>query len=328
MSSRAIRIASRGSRLALRQTQIVADLLHGIDQALSIEIVTVTTRGDKDQRAFTAIGGKGLFTSEVERALVSGDADLAVHSAKDLTAELAEGCAIAAVPERGAPNDVVIGGSGDTGDERLASLPARARVGSSSMRRRALLAEARPDLEPVEFRGNLDTRMRKVADGAVDAAILAAAGVARLGLEGGGTLDPDWWVPAPGQGALAIEAREDRDDLIPLLSEIDDRAAHAALLCERSFARTLEGGCSVPLGCLARVSGDRLIVTGFRGSPHGGQGLRDRVSGALNEAEALGSELAHAILDAGGRDILDDLRDVEVPNLGAPRPSCTAAAMS
>lgn len=270
-----------------------------------MEVHAVETRGDKDQRAFTAIGGKGLFVAEVEQAVADGKADLAVHSAKDLTAELAPGCSIVCVPERAPAHDVIVGVAG------LEDLASGAVVGTSSMRRRALLAETRPDLQAVEFRGNLDTRLRKVEEGVVDAAILAAAGLHRLGIDTGAPIDPDRWVPAPGQGALAIEARTERADLRELLAPLDDVAAAAELACERAFSARLEGGCSVPLGCLARANGGRMAVTGYLGSPYGEGGLRDRIAGPLSAAADLGRELAEAILDAGGRDLLEDLQDAE-----------------
>jgi hydroxymethylbilane synthase len=314
-TSKSLVIATRGSRLALAQTSIVAELIRAAHPDVRVDIKTVTTTGDRDGRPFSAIGGKGLFTSEVERSIVEGAADVAVHSAKDLTSELAPGCAIVCVPERGSVEDVVVGGIGKGGEERLASLPEGATVGTSSMRRRALLAEARPDLEVRELRGNLDTRLRKVADGELDAAILAAAGIDRLheGTRAGGALTADWWVPAPGQGALAIEALESRADLIDLLSPLEDPIARVELTAERAFAARLEGGCSVPLGCLARANGDGLIVTGFLGSLWGTGNLRDRASGARREAAQLGAELADAILAAGGDEILADVREANPP---------------
>jgi hydroxymethylbilane synthase len=305
-------IASRGSKLALAQTGLVAQLIRERDPSLEIRVVEVRTTGDKDARPFAQIGGKGLFVAEAERAVQSGEADLAVHSAKDLTADLADGCSIVCVPERGPVEDVVVGGSGADGHQRLGSLPPGSTVGTSSMRRRALLAEARSDLDPVELRGNLDTRLRKVSEGVVGAALLARAGLQRLpGAPSGGwgPLDPEWWIPAPGQGALAIEARHDRGDLATLLAPLDDPAARTELICERSFARTMEGGCSVPLGCLARVTGDRLVVNGFLGDPEGVMSFRDRISGGTSHAAALGAELAQAILGGGGEDILAGLRD-------------------
>jgi hydroxymethylbilane synthase len=312
--SKKLVLATRGSRLALKQASLVADLVTGAHPGVSIEIATVTTTGDRDQRPFAAIGGKGLFTSEVERAVVEGRADIAVHSAKDLTAELAPGCAIVCVPMRASVTDVVVGGSGRSGEERIASLPKGATVGTSSMRRRALLAEARPDLETRELRGNLDTRLRKVEDGEIDAAILASAGIERLlGSAPEGGLDPTWWVPAPAQGALAVEALAGRDDLAELFAGLDDVAARHEVTAERAFAARLEGGCSVPLGCHARASSSGIVLTGLLGSPDGSNNMRDRLSGSLHEAAQLGSELADAILGAGGDEILAELKETDSP---------------
>jgi len=314
-----IRIATRGSKLALRQTEIVSDLLREVAPEIEIEVVTVRTIGDRDTRPYAEIGGKGLFMTEVEREVVEGRADLAVHSAKDLTAELAEGCALLCIPRRSPPHDVVVGGTGTDGGARLGSLPSGATVGTSSMRRRALLAEVRPDLEVVELRGNLDTRLDKVARGEVDAAILAAAGIERLGADVAvGALDPDGWVPAPAQGALAIEGRADRRDLIDLLGPLEDLAARVEVTAERSFAAALEGGCSVPLGCCAVAVDGQLIVNGYLGSPNGSQSFRDRISGRPEDAVALGRELADAIRSCGGQDVLDELAHEELPSPQAP----------
>lgn len=315
-------IASRGSRLALRQSEMVADLLRAAQPGLEVEIRPVTTTGDRDARPFGEIGGKGLFTSEVEREVVEGRADIAVHSAKDLTAELHEGCTIVCVPPRASVADVVVGSSGDSGEERLANLPAGAKVGTSSIRRRALLAEGRPDLEVVDFRGNLDTRLRKVSEGQVDAAILAAAGIERLvGAEvDADELEPSRWVPAPAQGALAVEALIERDDIADLFVGLGDPGATAEVACERAFAERLEGGCSVPLGCLAQADGHDLRVLGYLGDPQGGQSLRDRISGSVNEPEQLGRELAEAILAAGGDEILAELQAQDEDELPAPSP--------
>lgn len=287
----------------------MARLLIEAHPGLTTEIITVSTRGDRDQRPLGQIGGKGLFMTEVEAAVLDGRADVAVHSAKDLTSELAPGCAIAAVPQRAPVEDVVVGGRGDTGEERLATLPSGARVGTSSMRRRALLGETFGHVTVTDLRGNLDTRLRKVAEGEVDAAVLAHAGIHRLGSDVDlGVLDADRWVPAPGQGALAIEAQVERSDLVALLEAITDPAAMAELLCERAFSATLEGGCSVPLGCRARATGNDLIVTGYLGDAHGGTGLRDRISGPVSDAATLGVQLAQAILASGGDELLEDAR--------------------
>lgn len=312
-------VATRASRLALTQTTQVVDALRAARPDIDVEILEVSTTGDRDQRPFADIGGKGLFTTEVEAAVIDGRADIAVHSAKDLTARLAPGCAILCVPARAPREDVVVGGSGDDGSLRLRALPPGAAVGTSSMRRRALLAEARSDLDAVEFRGNLDTRLEKIRSGVVAAAVLAAAGLQRLGVAAGAgaALDPEWWIPAPGQGALAIEGMETRDDLRALLDPLSDPATTAELTAERAFSERLEGGCSVPLGCSAVVTGDRIAISGYVGALDG-RSIRDRLSGPVVEAAALGAEVAEAVLIGGGEALLAEIEGRAVPQVEEP----------
>lgn len=312
-------VATRGSRLALAQTELVLERIRALHPEVDLEVSVVKTTGDKDSRPFSEIGGKGLFTTEVEAELLAQRADIAVHSAKDLTADLAEGCSIVCIPARASVHDVVVGAEGTSGDERLGRLPAGARVGTSSLRRRALLAEWRDDLEVVEFRGNVDTRLRKVADGEVDAAILAAAGIERLGVTvDAAPLDPMRWLPAPAQGALAIEALSERSDVAEVLAPLDDPEARARVESERSFARVMEGGCSVPLACYSRVERSGLVIDGFLGMPDGSQSMRDRISGGIHEAARLGAELAEAIVSCGGRAILDELEYLAAPAVPEP----------
>lgn len=315
MTTSRIVVASRGSQLALRQTEILGNLLRAVEPGLRIDVLTVSTKGDKDKNMpFRAMGAKGIFTTEVSAEVLAGNADVALHSAKDLTADLAPDVALICVPRRADARDVVVGGKGVTGEQRLESLATGARVGTSSMRRKVLLTEARPDLEVVEFRGNLDTRLRKVAEGEVDAAVLAAAGIHRLGgvdEDTFGSLEPTRWVPSPAQGALAVEALAERTDLVELFGHIASPAAAAEVACERAFSARLEGGCSVPLGCHAQASERGLLVTGMLGSPLTDQVLRDRISGSPAEAESLGVELAEAILAAGGGEILEDIKAEE-----------------
>lgn len=302
---------------------MVAAAITRANGSVETSIKVIKTQGDRDQRPFAEIGGKGLFTTEVERAVVEGEAHIAVHSAKDLTSELHPDCSIICVPRRAARADVVVGGSGSSGEERLGSLPRGASIGTSSLRRTALLAEARPDLRVKEFRGNLDTRMKKVESGEVDAAILAAAGLSRLGLWSdeelrSASLGTDWWVPAPGQGALAIEGLTSNAEITQLLADLEDPSSRAELECERAFSARMEGGCSVPLGCSAIAEGGSLLVTGYLGLPDGSRGMRDRISGPLSAAASMGRELAQAIIEGGGDDILEELGDLG-PD-GAPWP--------
>lgn len=310
---KSLRIATRGSRLALAQVDIVAGALEAVRPGIDVEPVIVKTTGDRDARPFAAIGGKGLFVTEVERAIVERRADVALHSAKDLTAHLAEGCSLICVPARGPVEDVVIGGEGADGDEALDSLPPGSSVGTSSIRRRSLLSENHPDLVPTELRGNIDTRVAKLGSGEVASAILAAAGLDRIGLRvAQAPLNPAIWVPAPGQGALAVEALTEREDLAELFSSITDSSTYDEVVCERAFSLRLEGGCTVPLGCLAVARGQWIDAHGYLGLPEGGA-IRERATGPRREAAEVGVRLAEAVLSHGGDRIVDSLRAASTP---------------
>jgi hydroxymethylbilane synthase len=314
-----LRIASRGSELALWQSRAVQEALRAADPALAVEIEVIKTTGDVIQDVPLAkIGDKGLFTKELDTALLAGAADLAVHSLKDVPTRLPDGLVLAAVTERADPRDVLLlppGGSGD-----LDSLPPGARVGTSSLRRRAQLQALRPDLAVLDLRGNLNTRLAKLDRGDYDAIVLAAAGVLRLGWADriAAYLDAPAWLPAVGQGALAIVARADRADVLDRLRALHDPHAAACTAAERALLRALEGGCQVPIGALARVTGDRVVLHGLVAELDGGQILRVEESGSADEAEALGRRAADALLARGAGGILAGIRAALAPEPAAP----------
>ncbi|HEV2920819.1 MAG TPA: hydroxymethylbilane synthase, partial [Actinomycetota bacterium] len=264
MSADRLRLATRGSTLALAQSRLVADGLQAAWPELRVELVTVVTEGDRRRDVPAAtLGGKGIFTAAVQQAVLDGRADLAVHSAKDLPAAQVPGLVLAAVPRRADPRDVLVGRSRLAG---LDDLEPGARVGTGSPRRVALLHWLRPDLELVPIRGNVDSRVRRVHGGELDAVVLAAAGLRRLGLatEAAVPLDPETFTPAPGQGTLAVEAREDDTQALGLLSALTHRPSRVALRAERSFLQRLGGSCTLPAGALLRpTDAGPLEIQGF-----------------------------------------------------------------
>jgi len=265
------------------------------------EIVPMTTSGDEGAPAETAPQGlKGLWTDTILDALEAGRLDLAVHSAKDLPAEDDEGFLIGAVPERGDPFDVLI--------MREAQLPGRALIGTSSVRRRAQLLAAFPGLTVTDLRGNVDTRLRKLADGDVDAVVLAAAGIARLGVDPpfGRTLTLEEMVPAPGQGALAVQCRDDDEATIATIAAIDHAPSHAALDAERSLMWRLGGGCALPLGAYAESRAGALRLVALVATPEGDRVLRVESSGV--EPEALAGDVARDLIELGAEEILAEVR--------------------
>ena len=299
----AIRVATRGSALALAQSTQVAERI-GAALDCETELIVISTTGDRIQdRPLARIGGKGLFIKEIEEALLEGRADVAVHSAKDLPARIAPGCILAAFPERADPRDALVARDASV---RLADLPPGARIGTGSVRRSSQLLGARPDLEIVPLRGNVDTRLRKLEAEALDAVILACAGLDRLGRGGVITerISPDVLLPAVAQGTLALETRAG-DPLATALAalETDDAAVRTA--AERSFLETLEGDCSVPLAAFAEVTRDReLRLRGLVASPDGARVARGERTGAPGDAVAIGRVLAEAVLESGGAEIL------------------------
>ncbi len=296
-----VRIGTRASALARWQTDHVIALWRGREPRLDVEIVDVSTLGDEMRDApLHAMEGTGFFTSTLERLLISGRIDLAIHSFKDLPVALTAGLTVAAVPARGPVEDALCARSGAT----LATLPEGAHVGTSSLRRIAQLRALRSDLDYRPLRGNVPTRREKVARGERDAVVLARAGIERLGFgeRASETFPIERLLPAPAQGALAIQTREDDRELRARLAGIDDPAVRAAVAAEREVLHQLRGGCSVPVGAYARGSGDRLSLEAGVFAPAGDRPLRVRLEG--RDPQALGAEAARRLLDRGAGEIL------------------------
>ena len=314
-----LRIATRGSQLALWQAHAVRDALQGTHPGLGVDVKVIHTTGDRVLDVpLSRIGDKGLFTKELDLALLRGEADLAVHSLKDVPTRLPDGLALAAVTRREDPRDVLLLPAGRGGS--LADLPAGARVGTSSLRRRAQLRAIRPDLEVVDLRGNLNTRLARLDAGDFDAIILAAAGVRRLGWEDriACALEPPEWLPAVGQGALAIVCRRDDAPTQSLLAPLHDPSTAACVAAERAFLAALEGGCQIPIGALGVLEGDRLVLNGLVADLDGDPVLRDQIAGAAAEAVQLGMRLADRLAAVGATEILDGIRARVAPGVPAP----------
>jgi hydroxymethylbilane synthase len=313
-----MRLGTRGSALALAQAEFVAQLLGAGASAGAVEIVPMITRGDRESAGVEDTAGeltgdgpagepppgedKSRWVSELERALLSGEIDAAVHSAKDVPGELPEGLELVAGPVRAAPEDVLCGAAG------LGALAAGARVGTSSVRRMAQLRAAREDLDVVAMHGNIDTRLRKLADPAerLDAIVLARAGLQRLESEDavGAVLDPERFVPAPGQGTLAIEVRAADIATRRALAPIGDARALDCLLAERELARELGASCDTPLGAHAIVAADRMLLRAWIGLPDGSHWIEDELASAAAHPEALAHELVKRLRSVGAAEIL------------------------
>jgi hydroxymethylbilane synthase len=301
MSARTVRIATRESQLALAQTRMVAAALAARHGGLAVELVPMTTKGDRVlDRPLAQVGGKGLFVKELEAAMEEGRADIAVHSLKDVPMVLPPRFALATFGERELPLDALV----STRFESLEALPGGARVGTSSLRREAQLRHAFPLLRIESLRGNVNTRLAKLDAGHYDAIVLAAAGLRRLGLEGRIRALLDRAVPAIGQGILAIEYPSDRADLAALLAGFEEPETSAAARAERSVGLVVEGSCEVPLGAHARIAGGRIELEAFLGMPDGSRLARAHGQGPMAQAEALGREVGRRLLDDGGREIL------------------------
>lgn len=290
-----LRLGTRGSRLALAQSQWVAGRLEEMGWSVSLRVIKTT--GDRvTDLPLGRVGVKGLFVSEIEQALLSGEVDLAVHSLKDLPADMPDGLELAAVPEREDVRDVIVGRTAPT----LDALPAGAVVCTSSLRRRAQLLAARPDLVVEDIRGNVDTRLRKLDEGVCDAVCMAAAGLHRLGLRGRITqyLPADLMVPCPGQGALALQIRSEDRELRGALSGLQHEPTYMEIRAERSVMSELGAGCSIPLGVLGRFDGRELRLTASLCTPDGSTVVREQVSGS-DPPEELGRRMAERLKSYG-----------------------------
>lgn len=302
MTANRLTIGTRGSKLALTQTELVRQALLRAHPGLEIELERITTRGDLLlDRPLSALGDKGLFVAEIEQALRDGRVDLAVHSAKDLPSTLPPDMVLAAVLPREDPRDVLVTRDGA---RDLDDLPQGARVGTSSLRRTCQLLHRRPDLQVEHLRGNVDTRLRRLREGQYDAIVLAAAGLHRLGVDlPVRYLEPEVMLPAVGQGALGVEARADDRAVLDLLASLEDAATRVAVTAERAFLARIGGGCQVPVGAYARVDGDTLLLVGLIGA-RDGRVVRGQLAGRATEPERLGGRLAQVLLDAGGWELL------------------------
>jgi hydroxymethylbilane synthase len=298
-----VRIATRRSRLALWQAEHVAARLAALHPGLVVTLVPIVTEGDRIQdRSLAAVGGKGLFIKELERAMQDGAADLAVHSMKDLPGRLAAGFTIAAALERGDARDALVSNAHDS----LASLPRGARVGTSSPRRECQLRHRRPDLEIIVMRGNVDTRLGKLDRGDCDATVLATAGLERLGLETRirARLAPQEMLPAVGQGVVGIECRLDRADLLELVRPLEHGETRPALDAERAFSAGLGASCRSPIAAHASLASGSLRLAGLVGSADGATIFADETSGPAAEAARLGNDLARRLVAAGAGRLL------------------------
>jgi hydroxymethylbilane synthase len=301
-------IGSRGSKLALTQAGLIKTELEAFNPSIEIRIEIIKTSGDVKTDPLSVIGGKGVFTKELEEALLVGSIDIAVHSLKDLPTVIPERLVVAAICKREDPRDaLVLSRKLETSKANLDALPNGATIGTSSPRRLAQLQHLRGDLVFRDLRGNVDTRLRKLDEGQYDALVLACAGLRRLGLEHriSAPLPAIQMLPAVGQGALGIETRFDDEGTIHAVSQLDHKFTRLACLAERAFLRSLGGGCQLPIAAYAVIREKRIRLDGLVADTQGKHIVRDRVSGGLDEAEELGSRLGEQLLRRGARELLE-----------------------
>jgi len=297
-----LRIGTRKSKLALWQANFVKEKLEAL--GCKVELVPITTTGDKITSAPLAkIGGKGLFVKEIEEALLRGEIDLAVHSLKDVPMALPKGLTLCAVTERENPYDVLISKDG----KKLEELPPGAVVGTSSLRRQVQIKRKRRDLKVEVLRGNVDTRLRKLEEGLYSAIVLAYAGVKRMGFEKYITQVLEDFIPAVGQGSLAIETREDDLEVQKFVKALDHWESHLRAMCERTFLRELEGGCQVPIGAFSWIEADKIYIKGFVSDLNGERFIEGVEEGKVEEYLEVGKRLAQRLLASGGKEILKEI---------------------
>jgi len=305
---RSLKIASRASKLALVQSNYICNLLKNLSGDIDISIVEISTKGDRDKSDFLyKTNSMGFFTSEVENALLDDRADIAVHSLKDLPTACTEGLVVAAIPKRESVADALITSSKAPS---IAALPVGATVGTSSLRRISQLRKLRDDIKCVPLRGNVETRVSKVATGKVDAAVIACAGLNRLGLADkiSAILRPREFLPAPAQGALAVQIRTDDNELAELVSKLDDKNSRIAVEAERAILSSMHGGCSIPLGVYSQISDEKITIDAVISDIEGYKYIKRSKTADINESQSCAEELAQELLNAGGREILEQIR--------------------
>jgi hydroxymethylbilane synthase len=300
-----LRIGTRGSPLALWQAHHVTDLLRAAAPGRPVVLVEIETIGDQVRDVpLTQLGGDGAFTKAIQQALLAGQVDIAVHSLKDLPTFTVEGLMLAAVPQRGPTGDALVSKK----HRSFAELPAGAVVATSSLRRKAQLLHRRPDLKLIDIRGNVETRLRKLAEQNLDATILAEAGLVRLDLAEQITeiLDAAWMYPAVGQGALGLECRTADFDTIAILERLNDAPTRWAVLAERAMLRGLGGGCQVPIGAVTRIADGMLTLRGVVLPPNGSQRVEAEITGPMDQAESLGRQVADQLRGIGAEELLKE----------------------
>ena len=298
-----IRVGTRASQLALAQTNQVVEELRRTVSGLKYDVIPIQTKSDKMHQLGTSFEGKDVFTKEIEEALIEDEVDIAIHSMKDLSVDLPPGIVIAAIPKRANPHDVLISRE----KRRFMQLPEASRIGTSSPRRRSQLLAARGDLEMVDIRGNIETRLRKLTSGVYDAIILAAAGLERLHLEPKCTevLPTSLMLPAIGQGALAIQCRTSDGEIIDLIAKIDHSITRREIEAERAFSKRLGGNCRTPIAAYARSYSSKLTIEGMIASANGQMLIRGRITSDNPKSIQVGEELARSLLDKGAEALLE-----------------------